>query len=117
MTSVRTGERLEHITGRSHLRRRPAIAALAGAVVVALVVGGGVLLVLPGDDRDPSPPATVGSTTSMVESTTTTTAGVPTTLLPVTPLGSVLIADLDVIDLQQGDGYIAYLADRVGGDG
>ncbi|NNL97933.1 MAG: hypothetical protein HKO63_06990 [Acidimicrobiia bacterium] len=117
VTSVRTGERLEHITGRPRLRRRPAVAALVGAAVVVLVVGGGVLLVLPDDDRDPSPPATVGSTTSMVESTTTTTAGVPTTLLPEPPLGSVLIADMDVLALQQGDGYIAYLAERVVGDG
>jgi hypothetical protein len=113
---VKTEERLEQLTARSRLRGRPAVAAVAGAAVVALVVGAGVLLILPGDDSDPSPPATIGSTTSVVETTTsTTTPTVP--VLPEPPLGSVLIADMDVVALQQGDGYIAYLAERVVGDG
>ena len=55
VTSTKTEERLEQITGRPRLRRRSALAALAGAAVVVLVVGAGVLLVLPGDDRDSLP--------------------------------------------------------------
>ncbi len=113
MTNVRTDDRLDHVTGRSRLQWRPAVAALSGAAVVALVIAGAILASPPSGDPDPVPPATGGSTTSIVDTTTTTVAPA----LPVPPLGSVVIANRDVLALQEGDGYIAYLADRVVGDG
>lgn len=113
MTNVRTDDRLDHITGRSRLQWRPAVAVLSGAAVVALVIGGAILAIQPSGDPDPVPPATGGSTTSIVDTTTSNVAPV----LPVPPLGSVVIANRDVVGLQEGDGYIAYLADRVVGDG
>ncbi len=62
----------------------------------------------------PAPFITPNNTTPTTAAPTTE---VPTTLLPLAAPGTVLIADREVVALQQGDGYIAYLADRVVSDG
>lgn len=118
LMNVQTEERLEQITKPTVARRRPTTAvaaALASAAAVALVVGGVVIALRPGG-ADPVPPAT-GPATTVVDTTVPATTAAPAPLLPVPDAGTVLIADPSVLAVQEGDGYITYVADRVIGDG
>lgn len=120
--NVETEERLEEIVGRPRTWRSPLGVALAGAAAAAVIVVGAVLLTGPGVDPIPVPPAGGGSSTSVVVTTTevpvtTSTTESPGVTMPEARPGMVVIADLGVAAIEQGDGYIAYLADRVVGDG
>jgi len=114
MANVKTEERLEQMSGRPRLRWKPAVAALGAAAVVALVIGAAILATLPGGDPDPGPPATGVTTSSLVDTPIPVT---PTTVSPAASPGQVLIADPAADVIVPGDGYTAYLAERVIGDG
>ena len=124
MVNVQTEDRLEQVTKTHIARHRPmtaVAAALVGAAAVVLVVGSVVLALRPGGD-EAVPPATGGTSTTVVDTsagpeTTSPTTGAPTPTLPVAAPGTVLIADRGVPVLVEGDGFLAYLSDRVISDG
>lgn len=118
---IQTELRLEQITAHARTTpRRPVFAIVAAAAAVIIVVGGALLALRPGVTTTTVPPATTGPTTTLAEPSTTTTTALDTTLTPGMPVvepGMVLVADMGVQVLEIADDYVAYMADRVIGDG